>query len=51
MNYPHINKKKEEKLDDLVKGGQKVIESAAITLFCIAGSALILLAGIIISKI
>jgi hypothetical protein len=51
MNYPHMNKNKEEKLDDLVKGGQKVIDSAVIALACIAGSAVILIAGIIIDKI
>jgi hypothetical protein len=48
-----MSRKKEtnKELDSLVHGGQKVIDSAIILLCCIFGSAISIIASIILTKI
>ena len=43
--------RKEEEVDELVQGGNAVLESAATVLACICGSMLVLFIAILISKL
>ena len=45
-----MNQRKEE-VDELVRGGNAVLESAATVLACICGSMLVLFIAILISKL
>jgi hypothetical protein len=44
-------RKEEEREDELVRGGNAVLESAATVLACICGSMLVLFVAILISKL
>lgn len=46
-----MNQRKEEREEELVKGGNAVLESAATVLACICGSMLVLFVAILISKL
>ena len=46
-----MNQRKEEENDELVQGGNAVLESAATVLACICGSMLVLFIAILISKL
>jgi hypothetical protein len=46
-----MNQKKNEEVDELVRGGNAVLESAATVLACICGSMLVLFIAILISKL
>jgi hypothetical protein len=46
-----MNQQKEEEVDELVQGGNAVLESAATVLACICGSMLVLFIAILISKL
>jgi len=46
-----MNQRKEEEVDELVRGGNAVLESAATVLACICGSMLVLFVAILISKL
>jgi argininosuccinate lyase len=46
-----MNQKKNEEVDELVRGGNAALESAATVLACICGSMLVLFVAILISKL
>ena len=46
-----MNQQKEEEVDELVRGGNAALESAATVLACICGSMLVLFVAILISKL
>jgi hypothetical protein len=46
-----MNQQKHEENDELVRGGNAVLESAATVLACICGSMLVLFVAILISKL
>ena len=46
-----MNQQKEEEVDELIRGGNAVLESAATVLACICGSMLVLFVAILISKL
>jgi hypothetical protein len=46
-----MNQQKHEENDELVEGGNDVLESAATVLACICGSMLVLFVAILISKL
>lgn len=46
-----MNQQKEEREEELIRGGNAVLESAATVLACICGSMLVLFIAILISKL
>lgn len=46
-----MNQKEEEREEELIRGGNAVLESAATVLACICGSMLVLFIAILISKL